>query len=53
MDHVDLYEFGDFTLDVRNARLSRGAAAVSLPPKTFDVLVALFGAAARWSTRTP
>lgn len=41
MDHGDLYEFCGFRLDVRNARLARGTAPILLPPKTFDVLVAL------------
>jgi DNA-binding winged helix-turn-helix (wHTH) protein/tetratricopeptide (TPR) repeat protein len=43
MEHVEVYEFGAFRLDVRNARLSRGGAAVALPPKTFDLLLALVG----------
>jgi DNA-binding winged helix-turn-helix (wHTH) protein/predicted Zn-dependent protease len=41
MPQGDLYQFGDFRLDVRNARLTRGADAVALPPKTFDLLVTL------------
>ena len=41
MQQVPLYAFGEFILDVRNARLTRGADVVPLPPKTFDVLVVL------------
>lgn len=35
------YLFDDFTLDVTERRLVRGRQAVSLEPKTFDVLTAL------------
>ena len=35
------YAFGEFVVDVRERRVWRGAAAVSLPPKAFDVLVVL------------
>jgi len=37
----ELYEFGDFRLHVQERLLSREGSAVHLPPKTFDVLVAL------------
>lgn len=37
----ELYEFGEFTLDVAERSLSRGGAAVHLAPKAHDVLVAL------------
>jgi DNA-binding winged helix-turn-helix (wHTH) protein len=37
----ELYAFGEFTLDVSERRLSRGAHAVALAPKAHDVLVAL------------
>ena len=38
---AELYEFDGFTLDVRAAQLRRGTAPVPMPPKTFDLLVAL------------
>jgi DNA-binding winged helix-turn-helix (wHTH) protein len=41
MDQRELYEFGAFQLDVRNARLLKGRETFALPPKTFDVLVVL------------
>jgi tetratricopeptide (TPR) repeat protein len=37
----EVYGFGDFTLDVAERRLSRGGQPVALPPKAYDVLVAL------------
>jgi DNA-binding winged helix-turn-helix (wHTH) protein len=40
-DGQELYEFGEFTLDVPERRLTRGALPVHLAPKTYDVLVAL------------
>ena len=40
-DGQELYEFGEFTLDVPERRLTRGALRVHLAPKTYDVLVAL------------
>lgn len=36
-----LYSFGDFTLDIPDRRLTRGAFPVHLAPKTYDVLAAL------------
>jgi DNA-binding winged helix-turn-helix (wHTH) protein len=36
-----LYEFGHFRLDVAERMLSRDGEAVSLPPKAFDLLLAL------------
>ena len=41
MAPAEAYEFAGFTLDVRDARLRRGGETIPLPPKTFDVLVAL------------
>ena len=41
MTAPELYEFDGFTLDVRSAQLRRGTAPVPMPPKTFDLLVAL------------
>ena len=35
------YEFGAFRLDVRERRLLRDGATVSLTPKAFDLLLAL------------
>ena len=37
----EVYEFGGFTLDVAERRLSKADRAVSLPPKAHDLLVAL------------
>jgi DNA-binding winged helix-turn-helix (wHTH) protein len=36
-----VFHFDEFTLDVRERRLVRGTEAVRLPPKAYDVLVAL------------
>jgi DNA-binding winged helix-turn-helix (wHTH) protein len=37
----EVFHFDGFTLDVQERRLLRGAEAVRLPPKAYDVLVAL------------
>src|SRR5262245_44775570 len=37
----EVFHFDEFTLDVPERRLLRGAEAVRLPPKAYDVLVAL------------
>jgi DNA-binding winged helix-turn-helix (wHTH) protein/Tfp pilus assembly protein PilF len=37
----DVFHFGEFTLDIQERRLQRGAHVVHLEPKAFDVLVAL------------
>jgi DNA-binding winged helix-turn-helix (wHTH) protein len=37
----EIFHFDEFTLDVRERRLLRGAEAVRLSPKAYDVLVAL------------
>src|SRR5262249_44030443 len=41
MEVTDLLEFGPFRADVRRRTLVRGGELVPLPPKAFDVLVAL------------
>ena len=40
-DEQDLYDFGAFTLDASDRRLTRGGCSVHLTPKTYDVLLAL------------
>lgn len=45
------YAFGDFVLDVSDRRVIRGAQAVHLMPKTFDVLVALVSKSGRLVTK--
>ena len=37
----EVFHFDEFTLDVQERRLLRGAEAVRLSPKAYDVLVAL------------
>src|SRR6516162_4255359 len=37
----EVFHFDEFTLDVQERRLLRGAEAVHLSPKAYDVLVAL------------
>jgi DNA-binding winged helix-turn-helix (wHTH) protein/Tfp pilus assembly protein PilF len=37
----DVFQFGDFTLDVRERQLRRSGDIIRLSPKAFDVLVAL------------
>ena len=46
-----LYNFGEFTLDVPDRRLTRGTCAVHPTPKTYDVLVALVSRAGRLVTK--
>lgn len=41
MGHREVFHFGEFLLDVQERRFQRGADAVRLAPKAFDVLVAL------------
>jgi DNA-binding winged helix-turn-helix (wHTH) protein/Flp pilus assembly protein TadD len=41
MGEWEQYEFGEFTLDVGERRLSRGGTPIHVGPKTYDVLVAL------------
>jgi DNA-binding winged helix-turn-helix (wHTH) protein len=50
-DGQDLYTFGEFTLDVPDRRLNRGACRVYLVPKTYDVLVVLIRRAGRLVTK--
>jgi DNA-binding winged helix-turn-helix (wHTH) protein len=45
------YEFGEFRLEPAQRRLSRGGDAVALPPKTYDVLVALVRRAGQLVTK--
>lgn len=47
----ECYRFGDVTLDVEERRLSRGRTALHLPPKAYDVLVALARRAGRLVTK--
>jgi DNA-binding winged helix-turn-helix (wHTH) protein/tetratricopeptide (TPR) repeat protein len=47
MNSKGLYEFGEFRLDLEEARLVRNGTPLSLPPKTYEVLVALVGRAER------
>src|SRR5436189_11132 len=41
MESRERYEFGNFALDADERRLSRDHQSIPLPPKTFDVLLAL------------
>jgi DNA-binding winged helix-turn-helix (wHTH) protein len=45
------YEFGEFSLDASERRLSKSGRAVPLEPKTHDVLVALLRRAGRLLTK--
>jgi DNA-binding winged helix-turn-helix (wHTH) protein/Tfp pilus assembly protein PilF len=45
------YEFGEFRLEPPERRLWRGGGTVALPPKTFDVLLALVRRAGKLVTR--
>jgi DNA-binding winged helix-turn-helix (wHTH) protein len=47
----ETYVFDEFTLDVTERRFARGREAVSLEPKTFDVLAALVRQAGRLLTK--
>ena len=47
----DLYSFKEFTLDVFDRRLTRGACPVHLAPKTYDLLVVLIRRAGRLVTK--
>jgi len=47
MTQADVYEFGEFRLEVSERRLSRGTASIPLAPKAFDLLVALVRRAGR------
>jgi hypothetical protein len=41
MAGLEVYEFGEFTLGARERRLGRGIRAITLEPKSYDVLLAL------------
>ena len=47
----EVFHFDQFTLDVQERRLLRGAEAVRLPPKAHDVLVALVRQSGRLVTK--
>jgi DNA-binding winged helix-turn-helix (wHTH) protein/Tfp pilus assembly protein PilF len=47
MNAREVYEFGEFRLDVPERRLSRGTTSIPLAPKAFDILVALVRRAGR------
>ena len=47
----ELYEFGEFTLDASERRLTRGGQVVFLEPKAHDVLLALVRKAGRLVTK--
>ena len=47
----ELYVFGPYQLDARERQLLRNGETVSLPPKAFDLLVALVARAAHLVTK--
>jgi len=47
-----LYNFGEFTLDVPDRRLTSGVCAVHLTPKTYNVLLALVSRAGHLVTKS-
>ena len=47
----EVYEFGEFTLDVSERRLSKGGEPVPLEPKAHEVLLALVRNAGRLLTK--
>jgi DNA-binding winged helix-turn-helix (wHTH) protein/tetratricopeptide (TPR) repeat protein len=47
MNAREVYEFGEFRLDVPERCLSRGATSIPVAPKAFDILVALVRRAGR------
>src|SRR5215831_10544598 len=47
----EVYEFGDFTLDASERRLSRSGQVVPLEPKAHDLLVALLRAGGHLVTK--
>ena len=51
MARREMYQFGAFTLDVADRRLSNGEATIHLAPKAHDVLVALVREAGRLVTK--
>lgn len=52
MAGLEIYAFGEFTLDVAERRLTRGAQSVPLAPKVYDVLLALVRNAGRLVTKS-
>ena len=52
MGGAELYTFWDFTLDPAGRRLSNAGRVVPLPPKTFDVLVAVVRNAGQLVTKS-
>ena len=48
----ELYNFGEFTLDVSERRLTRSGRLINLPPKELDVLAALAGNGGRLLSKT-
>jgi DNA-binding winged helix-turn-helix (wHTH) protein len=47
----DVFQFGDFTLEILDRSLSRRARRIHLAPKTWEVLVALVTSANRLMTK--
>jgi DNA-binding winged helix-turn-helix (wHTH) protein/tetratricopeptide (TPR) repeat protein len=47
----EAYDFGDFTLDAGERLLSRNGESIALPPKAFDVLLALIRNAGRLASK--
>ena len=48
---LERYAFGEFIVDVTERRLYRGTTALHLPPKAFDVLIALIRHAGQLMTK--
>ena len=51
MTRSDVFKFGEFTLNVPERRLSKGAAAIPLEPKTCDLLTVLVQRAGQLTTK--
>lgn len=51
MENGELFDFGEFTLDASERRLSKRGEAIPLEPKAYDVLVALLRRAGRLVTK--
>lgn len=51
MGNAERYEFGEFTLDAAERRLSQGSRTIPLEPKAHDVLLALVRRAGRLVTK--
>jgi DNA-binding winged helix-turn-helix (wHTH) protein/predicted Zn-dependent protease len=52
MTKREIYEFGEFTLDAPERRLSRGSQSIPLAPKEHDLLLALVRNAGRLVTKS-